>query len=96
MINEITDIVSLWVVLKNATKVKVVKEFNHFIRVKIANCTIIRAVEPAFDGIDSEFLNFGGDEALDVTDSVVTVAAVYIKYNLKQMILNEYFTEISK
>ena len=69
--------------MKNATKVKVVKEFNHFIRVKIANCTIIRAVEPAFDGIDSEFLNFGGDEALDVTDSVVTVAAVYKKYNFK-------------
>ena len=69
--------------MKNATKVKVVKEFNHFIRVKIANCTIIRAVEPAFDGIGSEFLNFGGDEALDVTDSVVTIAAVYIKYNLK-------------
>ena len=83
-------------VLKNATKVKVVKEFNHFIWVEIANCTIIRAVEPAFYGIDSQFLKFGGDEALDVTDSVVTVAAVYIKYNLKQMILNEYFTEILK
>ena len=83
-------------VLKNATKVKVVKEFNHFIWVKIANCTIIRAVEPAFDSIDSEFLDFGGDEALDVTDSVVTVAAVYIKYNLKEMIFNKYFTEILK
>ena len=69
--------------MKNATKVKVVKEFNHFIRVKIANCTIIRAVDPAFDGLDGVLLNFGGDEALDVTDSVVTIAAVYIKYNLK-------------
>ena len=69
--------------MKNATKVKVVKEFNHFIRVKIANCTIIRAVDPAFDGLDGVFLNFGGDEAFDVTDSVVTIAAVYIKYNLK-------------
>ena len=69
--------------MKNATKVKVVKEFNHFIRVKIANCTIIRAVDPAFDGLDGVLLNFGGDEAFDVTDSVVTIAAVYIKYNLK-------------
>ena len=69
--------------MKNATKVKVVKEFNHFIRVKIANCTIIRAVDPAFDGLDGVLLNFGGDKALDVTDSVVTIAAVYIKYNLK-------------
>ena len=65
--------------MKNATKVKVVKEFNHFIRFKIANCTIIRALEPAFDSIDTEFLDFGGDEALDVTEGVVTVAAVYIK-----------------
>ena len=79
VINEITDIVSLWVVLKNATKVKAVKEINYFIRVKIANFTIIRAVEPAFDSIDTEFLDFGGDEALDVTEGVVTVAAVYIK-----------------
>ena len=69
--------------MKNATKVKVVKEFNHFIRVKIANCTIIRAVDPAFDRLDGVLLNFGGDEAFDVTDSVVTIAAVCIKYNLK-------------
>jgi len=64
------------VILKNATKVKVVKEFNHFIRIKIANFTIIRAVDPAFDGLDGVLLNFGGDEAFDVTDSVVTIAAV--------------------
>ena len=69
--------------MKNATKVKVVKEFNHFVRIKIANFTIIRAVDPAFDGLDGVLLNFGGDEAFDVTDSVVTIAAVYIKYNLK-------------